>query len=212
MCSLKPYHQKIETLSQLVDIIVHEVEEGKLMLEIVAFVKEQEIVEECQYELEKSISLITEQICNAKSIKKEELLDTLQKRNVTSNSEDASLLTLITVVELSSMQYSNVVPETLSVPIQDLSDTTPNKETGKRNIEEDTNLKVEVHPQVEVDNDVVPKFKKQSERIKPSNISSNRSSTQVLYQSLDCLNLTLVKLLSFYLPSLFICYIFSRIL
>ena len=83
MCSLKPYHQKIETLSQLVDIIVHEVEEGKLMLEIVAFVKEQEIVEECQYELEKSISLITEQICNAKSIKKEELLDTLKVSGTT---------------------------------------------------------------------------------------------------------------------------------
>ena len=148
------------------------------MQEIVTLVKEKEMVEECKYQLENSISTITESICHAKSIKKDYLLETLEKRNVSSTPEDKSLLTLITLIELSSIQCSDVTPTVTSIPLQASSTITTNKETAETNIEEDRNLKITVYPEVH-DHDVVPTFKKEEEFLKPSSISLNRNATQV---------------------------------
>ena len=169
----------------MVDIIVQEVEEGQMMLEIVTLVKEKGLVDECKIELEKSISSITENLCNAKKVKKEHLLDTLEKRNVTSNLEDASLLTLITVVELSTIQYDEVTTTVTSIPIDDSSTETQSKEIATTNVEEDSTLKVTVYPQV-LDHDTLPKFKEDDERIQPSNLPLSRNAAQVWLKRLDC--------------------------
>ena len=148
------------------------------MLEIVSLVKEKGIEEKCKDELESSISSITESICNAKSIKKEYLFETLQKRIVTSNSDDLSLLTLITVVELSAIQYHQITPIVSSTPIEDCSITFTGKEVAATNVKEDESLKVTIYPQV-LDHDILPKFKKDVERIQPTNLSLSRNKTQV---------------------------------
>ena len=72
-CVLKSDYEKVENISQLVNIIIHEVQEGKMTLEIVALVKEKLIVDEGQKEMDQAISSLTTNICNVKGVKKEEL-------------------------------------------------------------------------------------------------------------------------------------------
>ena len=184
-CVLTSNYQKIESISQLVNIIIHEVQEGKMILEIVALVKEKVIVDEVKCEMEKAISSLTTNICNAQGVNKEELLDTLEKRNIILQSDDAALLTLITAIEMSSVQCSDVTPFISSTLFDDTNEVNFIKDVGKTDIEEEKGVNISVCPHV-MDHDVVPKFKIESENIKPSKMSLDRNHTQVWCKSLDC--------------------------
>jgi len=184
-CVLKSNDQKIESISQLVNIIIHEVQEGKMILEIVALVKEKVIIEEVKTEMENAISSLTTNICNAKGVNKEELLDTLEKRNIVIQSDDAALLTLITAIEMSSIQCSDVTPIISSTLFDDTNEVNFIKDIGKTDIQEETGVNISVYPHV-MDHAVVPKFKMEPENIKPSKMSLDRNHTQVWCKILDC--------------------------
>ena len=115
------------------------------MQEIVTLVKEKEMVEECKYQLENSISTITESICHAKSIKKDYLLETLIKRNVSSTSEDAILLPLITAIEFSSVQYIETTSISTVTRKPDEKEIAEIEDSGSRksSVEEGKTLKVQ---------------------------------------------------------------------
>ena len=154
---------------------MHEVQEGKIVLEIVAFIKENLFIEKSIEQTQEAMSMLTNKICNAKGVTKQELLETLDRRNVPVCSDDVTILTLITAIELSSVQYSEITPIISSTLIDEVE---VNKETGKTMIKEDTSINVLVYPHV-MDHDVVPEFKQEAEKIRPSRISLDRNQTEV---------------------------------
>ena len=82
MCSSQSYNQQISDLFQLVNVIIQEVHEGNNVLDIVVLVTEQIHVNKNIDEMETAIAILTSNICNAKGVKKEELLETLDQEKI----------------------------------------------------------------------------------------------------------------------------------
>ena len=182
------YDQKIECITGLVNTIIHEIEEGNTeILEIVALIKETVFIDQDLEEMKKPISLLTTNICNSKGIKKEELLDTLDKRNIPIFSADSALLSLITAIELLSVECRDIEPIIASSFIDDTKPVEiKTEENGKTKIEEGKSLSVSTHPQVMDHDTSIPELKKEIDNIKPYAMSLDANESQVCKKIVDC--------------------------
>ena len=149
--------------------------EGNNVLDIVVLVTEQIHVDKNIDEMENAISMLTSNICNAKGVKKEELLETLDQENLELNSDQSAVLALIAAIELTSIQYDEISPLMSGLT---LDSTTVTKQSGIVDIEEDSSISVSVLPHI-LEHDTLPEFQKDAKKIRPSRLSLDRNEIQV---------------------------------
>ena len=149
--------------------------EGNNVLDIVVLVTEQIHVDKNIDEMENAISMLTSNICNAKGVKKEELLETLDQENLELNSDQSAVLALIAAIELTSIQYDEISPLMSGLT---LDSTAVTKQSGIVDIEEDSSISVSVLPHI-LEHDTLPEFQKDAKKIRPSRLSLDRNEIQV---------------------------------
>ena len=159
----------------MVNVIIQEVHEGNNVLDIVVLVTEQIHVDKNIDEMENAISMLTSNICNAKGVKKEELLETLDQEKIQLNSDQSAVLALIAAIELTSIQYDEISPLMSGLT---LDSTTVTKQSGIVDIEEDSSISVSVLPHI-LEHDTLPEFQKDTKKIRPSRLSLDRNEIQV---------------------------------
>ena len=148
------------------------------MLEIVVLVTEQIHVHKNINEMENAISMLTSNICNAKGVKKEELLETLDQEKAQLNSHQSTVLTLIAAIELTSIQYDEITPLMSGSTLDSTTEHGFTKQSGIVHIEEDSSIGVSVLPHI-LDHDILPEFQKDAKKIRPSRLSLDRNEIQV---------------------------------
>ena len=149
--------------------------EGNNVLDIVVLVTEQIHIDKNIDEMENAISMLTSNICNAKWVKKEELLETLDQEKIQLNSDQSAVLALIAAIELTSIQYDEISPLMSGLT---LDSTTVTKQSGIVDIEEDSSISVSVLPHI-LEHDTLPEFQKDTKKIRPSRLALDRNEIQV---------------------------------
>ena len=178
MCSSQSYNQQISDLFQLVNVIIQEVHEGNNVLDIVVLVTEQIHVNKNIDEMENAISILTSNICNAKGVKKEELLETLDQEKMQLNSDQSAVLALIAAIEFTSIQYDEISPLMSGLTLDSTTEYGVTKQSGIVDVEEDSSISVSVLPHI-LDHDTLPEFQKDAKKIRPSRLSLDRNEIQV---------------------------------
>jgi hypothetical protein len=178
ICSSESYNQQISDLFQLVNVIIQEVHEGNNVIDIVVLVTEQIHVGKNIDEMENAISMLTSNICNAKGVKIEELLETLDQEKLQTNSDQSTVLALIAAIELTSIQYDEISPLMSGLTLDSTTGYGVTKQSGIVDIEEDSSISVSVLPHI-LDHDILPEFQKDAKKIRPSRLSLDRNEIQV---------------------------------
>ena len=184
----------------LISTIVQNIQEGKLIQEIIPLVQEKIISSDCQgsADVERAITTFTKDICNAMGIKEEQLLETLEKQNVpVFLSSDLTILNFIMAIELTCIECTYVQPVDTMMDLngKKIMDVDVNKEKCESKIDEDKTVNIGLQPELS-SNDFIPKFSTTVKNIHPADVAMDRITSQVSHSAffglcVDIGNLTL---------------------
>ena len=167
-----------ELCKTIVTTISEKLKEGRLVEEILLYVKEQ-LLPECHAEdLEQPIHQITKSICHAKGINEELMVENVQAYKIQTQ-VDAIILPLITSIELSSIQYGETIP-LLTVEKGRVETEQAQWDYGEKNLlfEEGRAVKVSFQQDLVSNNDV-PSFSPDKDRLAAYHTAENVQETKV---------------------------------